>query len=97
MVWARASSHFVILEDSENGEVQKIRPKCIYKRGAAWDTELLCFIIITDDRIVLAILRVYIPSFGSWAGKDFLQRPSLRPRDAQRSPRAAGGAPPPSL
>ena len=33
---ARPRPHFVILEDSGNGKVQKVSPKGIYKRKLPW-------------------------------------------------------------
>ena len=53
---ARPSQHFVVLEDSENGKVQKVRPKRIYK-GRMPQAKIIIFIIYTDKRNVLSHFR----------------------------------------
>ena len=50
---ARPSPHFVIFEDSENGKVQKVSPKGIYKGKLPWATKVIIFIISTVKRNVL--------------------------------------------
>ena len=51
---ARPSHHFVILEDSENGKVQKVSPKGINKGRLPWATKINIF---TDKRNVLDQFR----------------------------------------
>ena len=40
---ARPSRHFVVLEDSESGKVQKVGPKGINKGRLPWSTEITIF------------------------------------------------------
>ena len=54
---ARPSRHLVVLEDSENGKVQKVSPKGIYKGRLPWATKSINFIIFTDKRNVLGHFR----------------------------------------
>ena len=44
---------FMDLEDSENGKVQKVSPKGIYKGRMPWATKIIILIIFTVKRNVL--------------------------------------------
>ena len=53
MVWARPSRHFLILEDSKNGKVQRVSLKGINKGRLPWATESIISHVFTDTRNVL--------------------------------------------
>ena len=59
-------------------ECKKSRPKAFTKGNCLGLQKSAFFIIFTVKRNVLGHFGMFISSFGSWAGQDFLQRPSLR-------------------